>query len=267
MMMPDKMKGFVKEPLLNSDDVELLFTEFDLIHLIYHRNANQHRTATWWKSFNVLHRKLRQLLLIFLDIEQINALGTRHKLTTTRWNKLGRLRHRTKQLTQKAALQLTARARQNALKLSRYIVKDVIPKCYLMCYTILQTGEFITLGFALLALVSRVYFLLRKIKGLEMITVDKLKAKEKITNHILEHAKTEKVKIINEEEEDVGVAMIFDDSSIAEHRVKEIEADVNNIVAAAKTNTRDHKVAKKGKDKKRKKRKSVKDAMDDIFGF
>lgn len=256
------------EPLLSADDVELLFTEFELIHLVYHRSANQHRAATWWKSFNILHRKLRQLLLMLIDMEQINASGKKHELTSISWNKLGRTRHRTKELNNECAARLTARYRYNVLKLSKYIVKEAIPKCYLMCYTILQTGQFITLGFALLALVSRVFFILRKMKGLKTKTNDTLEIKDKITKHVLEQTGKRKMNIINEgEKEDVGVAIIPDSLPVIQQRAKQVEAQVDDIMVATRVDNRDSKIVKKKNEKKKKKRKSVKAAMDDIFGF
>ncbi|CAH2352854.1 ribonuclease MRP protein subunit Rmp1p [[Candida] railenensis] len=39
-----------------------LQNEFYILHLLYHRNKNQHRASCWWKYLNMMHRHLRSIL-------------------------------------------------------------------------------------------------------------------------------------------------------------------------------------------------------------
>lgn len=39
-----------------------LQNEYSILHLLYHRNKNQHRALCWWKYLNMMHRHLRSIL-------------------------------------------------------------------------------------------------------------------------------------------------------------------------------------------------------------
>ncbi|KAI5849481.1 hypothetical protein DFP73DRAFT_295400 [Morchella snyderi] len=52
------MAASVDTPLPLTD----LQPESDLLHLLFHRNKNQHRSGKWWKWFGMLRRSIRKLL-------------------------------------------------------------------------------------------------------------------------------------------------------------------------------------------------------------
>lgn len=151
----------MSEATMNSDEIyNKLSNEYGILHLIYHRNANQHGSDIWWKDFNILHRKLRMLLALALDCRQLTGGGDLRKLTRIRWNKLGRPRIGTRHLNARQAQAQIARTHTQILALTRYIRGKLTPGLFRQCYLILQTGQYITLGFALLALISRINYLL-----------------------------------------------------------------------------------------------------------
>ncbi|KAK9380330.1 uncharacterized protein V2V93DRAFT_254740 [Kockiozyma suomiensis] len=45
-------------------DIPVLKNEYEILHLIVHRNNNQHRQAKWWKYVGVVHRNVRKLINI-----------------------------------------------------------------------------------------------------------------------------------------------------------------------------------------------------------
>lgn len=47
---------------LTDESIALLQNEFSILHLIYHRNRNQHRALVWWRYFNMIHRYIRKIL-------------------------------------------------------------------------------------------------------------------------------------------------------------------------------------------------------------
>jgi ribonuclease MRP protein subunit RMP1 len=56
--------------------LEALQSEVQIIHLLYHRNRNQHRQAKWWKYFSILHRRCMQLAHTPSTTEQTSAVAT-----------------------------------------------------------------------------------------------------------------------------------------------------------------------------------------------
>ncbi|VEU22480.1 DEKNAAC103658 [Brettanomyces naardenensis] len=222
--------------LLDHRSQEKLFNEFEILHLVYHRNANQHRTSTWWKSLNVLHRKLRQLLLMLLDVEEITTNGS-SRLTKMKWNKLGRIRFTSKRYGKENGEKIAGSIKRKVLKLASYMVHELLPKCYLMCYTILQTGEFITLGFALDGIVSRVYSILSGLVREGLKTARESSATEAVTGAVTETVT-----------EAVAETMTSEDFGMPVEQPPAIEP-IKTVV------------------KKHKKRKTAKSTMDDIFGI
>ncbi|KAK9235508.1 hypothetical protein V1525DRAFT_260598 [Lipomyces kononenkoae] len=45
-------------------DVPSLRNELEILHLIVHRNRNQHHQAKWWKYVSIIHRNLKNLVYI-----------------------------------------------------------------------------------------------------------------------------------------------------------------------------------------------------------
>lgn len=50
-----------------------------ILHLLYHRNRNQHRLAKWWKWLSLLRRSVANLLLAFRSHDdQRVSFGAQH---------------------------------------------------------------------------------------------------------------------------------------------------------------------------------------------
>lgn len=49
-------------PRLKPHELAELTTFGDILHLVHHRNLNQHRHSIWWRSFSVFRRELSHLL-------------------------------------------------------------------------------------------------------------------------------------------------------------------------------------------------------------
>lgn len=101
-------------------DTESLTTEYQLLHLVYHRNYNQHRVARWWRSFNELHRHVRRVLKLLSVKKSSPALSLEIK----------------------------------------YIVNKLIKKCYWEFNGIVALGQFVPLGLVLIGLLARINSLL-----------------------------------------------------------------------------------------------------------
>lgn len=154
--------------LVTTDDQwNALYNEFELLHLVAHRNANQHRRATWWKNFNVLHRKLRQLLLLRLDQQLFENEGKTCHLV---WTKLGGPRY---------VKRTVFRSPQFTLKrLARYILVKLLPICMRMSYTVIEMGQFIALGFTLEGMVSRIWSVMKELGMDEPIATENVQVAE-----------------------------------------------------------------------------------------
>lgn len=53
------------QPLLSTPDASQtaeLRTLHNLLHLLFHRNRNQHRRSIWWRAFSSFRRELGRLL-------------------------------------------------------------------------------------------------------------------------------------------------------------------------------------------------------------
>ena len=45
-----------------------------LLHLVFHRNKNQHANSKWWKWLSLLKRTTLKLATAFADLEAFNTL-------------------------------------------------------------------------------------------------------------------------------------------------------------------------------------------------
>lgn len=206
--------------------------ESRLLHLLYHRNKNQHRAAIWWKQFNILKRNVTQV------IEQMEKV-LYGKLAVDRnyivlYNQITRL------------------------------VKKQLGKMYYDFNGVISLGQFVTLGLVLVGMLSRIYNLYTKILeslSEQFIRVGCTKRRERLNhneNRLLIESQLEK--ITNEE---VGVAINDELSIDVSHISQEHELYKSNIPESVKGTmaTYDKRTSKK-KEKKRKK----KSAIDELFG-
>lgn len=128
------------EDFVTSDHKDQLKHEYGILHLIYHRNHNQHRVLIWWKYLNIIHRNIRKILKLLIDLELIkNSQKIRQK-------------------------------KQQILDIIKYLIKrKVFTKAYYEFNGVIALGQFVTLGLALLGNLSKIYCILRSFKGVDMI--------------------------------------------------------------------------------------------------
>ncbi|KAJ5491596.1 hypothetical protein N7539_003163 [Penicillium diatomitis] len=96
-------------------DAQEIRAVHDILHLVYHRNKNQHRHAKWWKWLSQLKRTA-------LD------LGSREST--------------------KVAVAVSPSHRE-------YLSTHLIPRCYLAFSTVVAENQFMALGIVLMATLSR----------------------------------------------------------------------------------------------------------------
>ncbi|AAS54331.1 AGL160Wp [Eremothecium gossypii ATCC 10895] len=107
--------------------------ELRVIHILYHRNKNQHRVATWWKQLNSLKRSVSQVVTVT-----------------------------SKPVRTEADLEALAGL------LRRFAVRQA-PAMYYEFNGVIALGQFVTLGVVLVAALARVWALygqLREALGL-----------------------------------------------------------------------------------------------------
>lgn len=123
--------------LLTKEQAERLNNEYELVHLIYYRSKNQHRLLVWWKYLNIIHRKLRFIIKLLIDIE--------------RCKKEEVIRYKQSQVVDTC----------------NYLVTLVLKKAYYEFNCIITLGQFIKLGFVLVGLSSRIFDILVNVKGVD----------------------------------------------------------------------------------------------------
>ncbi|KAK5108292.1 hypothetical protein LTR62_008607 [Meristemomyces frigidus] len=64
---------------LKSDDVDTLQHFTDVLHLLHHRNKNQHRRSVWWRHFSMFRKRLKQVVLA---LRSLRATPTTHLART-----------------------------------------------------------------------------------------------------------------------------------------------------------------------------------------
>ncbi|ODQ80191.1 hypothetical protein BABINDRAFT_129684 [Babjeviella inositovora NRRL Y-12698] len=115
--------------------LQQLQSEYGILHLIYHRNKNQHCNASWWKHLNILHRQLRKIILLRDGKESPSGGGK------------------------------CSPKYQHRVRVADYLVNKIIPGAYRHFNGILRLGQFITLGMALIGVLGKVFVLLKSMFG------------------------------------------------------------------------------------------------------
>jgi ribonuclease MRP protein subunit RMP1 len=106
-------------------DTQSLSDELEIIHLLYHRNRNQHRHSVWWKQFAILKRRTRLVLELTKESRDAHIIE----------------------------------------KHVKFIVYKIISRAYFLFHGILTQGEYINLGFALIAILGRVFAIFKESLG------------------------------------------------------------------------------------------------------
>ena len=119
------------KPPLDPTQLKLLRDDLDLVHLLFHRNKNQHRILRWWQWIGTLKRNLTKLL-------------AEHDLITAAKSTPAR----------NAALEMY-RARVAFMR------KVVVPTAYTAFGTVIAMKNFAPLGMVLTGVLARVWKMIK----------------------------------------------------------------------------------------------------------
>ncbi|PLN79212.1 hypothetical protein BDW42DRAFT_129495 [Aspergillus taichungensis] len=100
-------------------DKERVTAVYSVLHLVFHRNKNQHGKTKWWKWLSLLKRATKSLL----ENLECELARSRNESTVD--------------------------------KRAKYLATSVIPKCYCVFSTVVADGQFSTLGIVLIATLAR----------------------------------------------------------------------------------------------------------------
>ncbi|KAK6203211.1 uncharacterized protein RJT21DRAFT_25465 [Scheffersomyces amazonensis] len=122
--------------MITQQQSDSLTNEFYILHLLYYRSKNQHHQSVWWKYLDIIHRKVRTIIKLAIDIRRIKS--TSKQKQTQKYSQIIHLIHH---------------------------LTKVFPKAYYEFNTIISLGQFISLGFTLVALVCKLSAILSDIAG------------------------------------------------------------------------------------------------------
>ncbi|KAK9323638.1 hypothetical protein V1517DRAFT_319938 [Lipomyces orientalis] len=175
-------------------DIRALRNELEILHLIVHRNKNQHRQAKWWKYVSIIHRTVKKLVAVpqqegqphgagpKKDVVRISQKdrqmrrGTERKkvdreaetenVPTTKPRKIVFRRTEQSKATGLVKLDMSLRdfepIRFSHVERAEYLVYRVIPKAFNAFHRLVAHGQYVTLGLVLLATVARIWHILRQ---------------------------------------------------------------------------------------------------------
>lgn len=216
------------EELSQDEILRRLEHEYCLLRIIHHRNKNQHRVAVWWKHLNSLKRNLTKLLPILKKMNREDG-------------------------------QSNEKIRRQGFEICRKIHCFLVPKAFYAFNGIIALGQFITLGLALVGLLSTIDYLVKSIEGLD--------------EYLSECEETTAAELNEKAEEDFYGNSEINDEIGEEVSVPVVERKADDMVGKASKDS----MLKKQKQKKKKtsmdeifrddvKTKKKKTSMDDIFG-
>lgn len=236
------------EEFISADHKDQLKHEYGILHLIYHRNHNQHRALIWWRYLNIIHRNVRKILKIIIDLESIKS---------------------SQKIRQK---------KQQILDIIMYLRKrKVFTKAYYEFNGIIALGQFVTLGLALVGNLSKIYCILLSFKGLDRILKPDVVGETSVI--LSEYSKDDDLGEIvdfDNESEDLQLKRKFEiDEYEASKKVKAVGNEIDDIFSAKKekskskkkldsANLRNDIFKDRSVDKKKKKKHNE---IDDIFTF
>lgn len=211
--------------MLSEEKQLRLCHEWRMLYLVYHKHKNQQHLAVWWRHLNMVVRGVRKLLFL---VEK--AKGAKRQ-------------------------QLRDRISSETARLGSHLVKRVFPWAFRQFHGIIALGQFIGLGFALVASLLALATLVSEIDGVHQVAI----------------VQEKKPKI--EADDDLGELVLplapatlsgpAPEYSFTERpEITEIKPEKD------KRNKPEKKEKKERKEKKeKKKQKKPKSAMDDIFGI
>lgn len=213
------------------DITRSLQLEYCYIHLVYHRNNNQHRKTHWWRQFSIFKRSINRIL------QRLNRSG-------------GNRRKK-----ENASLQDIVEEPEVQMLIRKFL-KFQLPSIYREFQNVLTMGQFVTLAVVLIGLLARCRSLLLKLQSEEEGEGEGERERESVTA-------IDEMRFIKKVDEDLGMEVVIEEEEVGEgeHSIetKIVDQDIATIDFVDNT---DKKKSKK-KSKKKKKKKSV---IDDIFG-
>ncbi|PVH13518.1 uncharacterized protein CXQ87_001623 [Candidozyma duobushaemuli] len=198
--------------MLPKDKLEKLQTEYAILHLVYHRNYNQHRVAIWWRHLNMIHRGVRKVLRGIYEAEETKKIKRREEI------------------------------QKEVVSTANHLVLRVMKRAYYHFNSVIALGQFVNLGFVLVASLSALRSLLMEIPGVGGRQVQR--------------------EVVTQLEDDVGEEVVFESVSKAPPEPL-MSMDVM-AEASVEQKPKKQKSEKKGEKKTKKKKK--RSAIDDIFG-
>ncbi|KAK8170042.1 hypothetical protein IWX90DRAFT_197163 [Phyllosticta citrichinensis] len=123
-MAPPSKTTSTGPPRLKPNEISEFKTFNDIMHLLHHRNLNQHRQSIWWRSFSTFRREMLHLVA---EHEAISSSKTAAKKTSKR-----------------------VVARVDHWK------NNMVPKWYLAFTNVVASNQFSAIGLALMAILARV---------------------------------------------------------------------------------------------------------------
>lgn len=216
--------------------IDRLETEFGILHLLYHRNYNQHHVAGWWKLLNMLHRNVRKILERLRSIEDTKKILAKERLY------------------------------DEATRIAQHMIKSGLFKRASYDFnSIIALGQFVTLGMVLIASLSAIYSVVADLADGNRSKVDAPKHEikknldladdlgEEILPDLIENIKTPTP--VNVVKVDIPKKSAYEE---APYKVIKKEKKEKRAKEAGEK--------EKPKKEKKKKEKKKKSAMDDIFG-
>lgn len=243
--------------LISPEQTTALTNEYYILHLLYHRGRNQHRLTVWWKYLNILHRYVRKIIKLAVDIARIKSKAKKE--------------HKQKQI----------------VDIIVYLdLRKVFTKAYYEFNGVIALGQFINLGLTLVGNLTKIWAILMQVGGIKdnkRVQVQQMNLTnividsgddlgEAITfeDTILETATSTKRKV---NDNISSVVKKKKKSSATSSRVTLAEPERDSTPNSTSNKSIDSMSmddifgdTKKPKKKEKKKKKLAKSAMDDIFG-
>ncbi|KAI5803250.1 hypothetical protein EDC01DRAFT_612017 [Geopyxis carbonaria] len=101
-----------------------------MLHLLFHRNKNQHRGIQWWQSFASFRRQLKKLCVSLAQVLKATSTPDKDSALTAADNRLS------------------------------FLMQIIIPKLYRACLMVVGDKQFVALGTVMLGIIGTVYYIL-----------------------------------------------------------------------------------------------------------
>ncbi|EAZ63124.2 predicted protein [Scheffersomyces stipitis CBS 6054] len=135
--------------LISPEQTTALTNEYYILHLLYHRGRNQHRLTVWWKYLNILHRYVRKIIKLAVDIARIKSKAKKE--------------HKQKQIVD-IIVYLDSR--------------KVFTKAYYEFNGVIALGQFINLGLTLVGNLTKIWAILMQKKKKSSATSSRVTSAE-----------------------------------------------------------------------------------------